>query len=247
MFYLFTSASWCIWWCDIMRNRLTIVHEMQDLFPETRHLHHIGRTPPQALGSSGLALRCLDGPWRMGGSPFLTLTHLNFHLKKCEPYYFGIFWTCHVHLCGQWLLMALLICSDEILLFIFFRLNPPAPASICCCICFRVLHAHNKRPVTFSANSQLANLRRTNNFGQIRTDWLVQPRHCRCAADWLLSRRMRFSTFFRSFLPASAAGFSAQSRKATLLASFSIFHIFQHLSTMFAVSCILLRERTDQI
>ena len=87
MFYLFTSASWCIWWCDIMWNRLTIVHEMQDLFPETRHLHHIDRTPPQALGSSGLALRCLDGPWRMSGSPFLT-TDLNFNLRKYEPYYF---------------------------------------------------------------------------------------------------------------------------------------------------------------
>ena len=70
-----------------MWNRLTIVREMQDLFPETRHLHHIGRTPPQALGSSGLALRCLDGPWRMSGSPFLT-TDLNFNLRKYEPYYF---------------------------------------------------------------------------------------------------------------------------------------------------------------
>ena len=133
--------------------------------------------------------------------------------------------------------MALLIYSysDDILLFIFFRLNPPAPASICCCNCFHLLHAHNKRHGTFSANSRLANLRRKNHYLILdRYGQIDSCSHCRCAADWLLSKRMRFSTFFRSFLPASAAGFSAQSRKATLFASFSIFHIiFQYLSTVY--------------
>ena len=84
-------------------------------------------------------------------------------------------------------------------------------------------------------NSQLANLRRAPllNFGQIWTDWLVRPWQCRCEADWLLSKRMRFSTFSEPSCQRAPPAFSAQSRKkTTLLASFSIFHIFQHLSTV---------------
>lgn len=103
-FYICIVMYLMMWYhveiCGIDWLWLTIVHEMQDLFP-TRHLHHIGRTPPQALGSSGLALRCLDGPWRMSGSPFLT-TDLNFNQKIwtiLNHIIFGIFWTCHVHLC----------------------------------------------------------------------------------------------------------------------------------------------------
>ena len=97
MFYLFTSASWCIWWCDIMWNRLTIVHEMQDLFP-TRHLHHIGRTP-QALGSSGLARH---GAWMVPGEWVDPLFWRRISISISENMkhiIFGIFWTCHVHLC----------------------------------------------------------------------------------------------------------------------------------------------------
>ena len=130
--------------------------------------------------------------------------------------------------------MALLTCYDP-LLFIFFRLNPLAPASICKCFCFQLFHAHNKRPSTLSANSQLANLRHTNqllNLGQIWTDGLVQPWHCQCAADWLLSERMRFSSFFLFFpLPAPPAFLrrAEKHRKASPLAS------FQHLSFVFNI------------
>ena len=99
MFYLFTSASLCIWWCDIMWNRLTIVHEMQDLFPETRHLHHIGRTP-QALGSSGLARH---GAWMVPGEwvdpLFWRRISISISENMNQHIIFGIFWTCHVHLC----------------------------------------------------------------------------------------------------------------------------------------------------
>ena len=145
--------------------------------------------------------------------------------------------------------MALLVYYD-ILLFIFFRLNPPAPASICCCccICFGVLHAHNKRPGTFSANSQLANLRRTNHhlildrYGQIDScshdiaD--VRPTGCLVNACACLPFSLPASERRRPFL-----------RRAEKLP----FSLFQHLSTVCIcllfpfVSCIFLRERTDQI
>ena len=71
-----------------MWNRLTIVHEMQDLFPETRHLHHIGRTPPQALGSSGLALRLTEVPgWSLANEwiPFFD-DGSQFQSENHEPY-----------------------------------------------------------------------------------------------------------------------------------------------------------------
>ena len=87
-------------------------------------------------------------------------------------------------------------------------------------------------------NSQLANLRRAPllNFGQIWTDWLVRPWQCRCEADWLLSKRMRFSTFSEPSCQLAPPAFSAQSRKklpfSPLSASFISFDIFQ----LFAVS-----------
>ena len=93
--------------CGIDWLWLTIVHEMQDLFP-TRHLHHIGRTP-QALGSSGLALRltarCLDGPWRMSGSPFLT-TDLNFNQKIWTTLFWNI-------LDMSWYVMSIFVSNDD--------------------------------------------------------------------------------------------------------------------------------------
>ena len=75
-----------------MWNRLTIVHEMQDLFP-TRHLHHIGRTPPQALGSSGLALRLTEVPgWSLANEwiPFFDdgSQFQSENMNHIEPYYF---------------------------------------------------------------------------------------------------------------------------------------------------------------
>ena len=125
----------------------------------------------------------------------------------------------------------------DILLFIFFRLNPPAPASICCCICFRVLHAHKKRPGTFSANSQLANLRRTNHYlildryGQIDScshDIVdVRPTGCLVNACACLPFSLPASERRRPFL-----------RRAEKLP----FSLFQHLSNvcMFAVSICFL-------
>ena len=143
--------------------------------------------------------------------------------------------------------MALLIYYD-ILLFIFFRLNPPAPASICCCICFRVLHAHNKRPGTFSANSQLANLRRTSHY-------LILDRYGQidsCSHDIVDVRPIGCLVNACACLPVSLPA-SERRRPFLRRAEKLPFSLFQHLSNVCicllfpSVSCIFLRERTDQI
>ena len=85
-------------------------------------------------------------------------------------------------------------------------------------------------------NSQLANLRRAPllNFGQIWTDWLVRPWQCRCEADWLLSKRMRFSTFSEPSCQLAPPAFSAQSRNHYPS------RLFQHLSYLStSFNCLL--------
>ena len=100
-FYICIVMYLMMWYhveiCGIDWHRLTIVHEMQDLFP-TRHLHHIGRTP-QALGSSGLARH---GAWMVPGEWVDPLFWRRISIsisKNVNHIIFGIFWTCHVHLC----------------------------------------------------------------------------------------------------------------------------------------------------
>ena len=100
-FYICIVMYLMMWYhveiCGIDWLWLTIVHEMQDLFP-TRHLHHIGRTP-QALGSSGLARH---GAWMVPGEWVDPLFWRRISISISENMnhiIFGIFWTCHVHLC----------------------------------------------------------------------------------------------------------------------------------------------------
>ena len=75
--------------CGNMWNRLTMIDystwdagSVSDTTPAPHWPHSTGA----GLFWPGTA-RCLDGPWRMSGSPFLT-TDLNFNLRKYEPYYF---------------------------------------------------------------------------------------------------------------------------------------------------------------
>ena len=185
----------------------------------------------------------------MGGPPFLT-TDLNFNQKIWTILfleYFGHGMSIFVSNDDEWHCWYTMIYSYSSSSDWIRRRQPPSAAAFASEYCMRTINGPAPL-VRILSNSQLANLRRTNHYlildryGQIDScshDIVdVRPTGCLVNACACLPFSLPASERRRPFL-----------RRAEKLP----FSLSQHLSTVCicllfpSVSCIFLRERTDQI